>query len=179
MIPSVTLISRTQVEWPTLKGTVAKVVGYSPASIFDQYPVKLSEQAQYLVYAACLHLDTPNIDPLHILRHLPHEMLDFLHYSFLIGCTDEVMRDLREKTRAHLSIVDLGKGYCILGTGPLGVWYDAIVLNLTHPQLALKSLNNTRILLDKIMLLFEREGLQHVFYPYTKKTLPDKTFLLE
>ncbi|KKL49242.1 hypothetical protein LCGC14_2317480, partial [marine sediment metagenome] len=63
---------------------------------------------------------------------------------------------------------------CILGTGPLSVWYDAIVLNLTHTRI---SMNNTRILLNKMMLLFEKEGL-HALFP-NKNMLADGTFLLE
>lgn len=168
------IVSRTRVEWPVLRKTVSQATGFQPSSRIAQCPVSFSEQAEYLLFAAYLILDITEEDPHNLLLNLPREAMDFLHYTFLIACDADTASDLREKTRAHYTMTDLGRGYCILGTGPLSVWYDAIMLNLTQPRAAWKE---TRLLLNKMLLLFEKEGLQALF-PH-KNVLPDKTFLLE
>ena len=174
MGPDLIIVSRTKIEWPILRKTVFHATGFQPSSVIAQCPVNFSEQAEYLLFAAYLILDVTDEDAHNLLLNLPREALDFLHYTFLIACDENVAIDLREKTRAHYTMTDIGKGYCILGTGPLSVWYDAIVLNLTHTRI---SMNNTRILLNKMMLLFEKEGL-HALFP-NKNMLADGTFLLE
>jgi hypothetical protein len=180
MNSEVVIVSRTVVDWPLLRKTVSQVTGLRPSEHISQSPVTFTEQAEALIFAAYLYLDTPSAtDPHKMLSNLPRECLDFLHYTFLIGCDRDVVDDLREKTRAHYSMVDVGRGYCILGTGGLSVWYDAIVLNLTNPNMALKSVSNTRLLLDKLLLLLCKEGLHALFSQYTRKQLPDRTFLLE
>lgn len=179
MVPEIIPVSRVKVDWPLLRKTASQATGLRPSGRIAQSPVKFSEAAEYLLFAAYLYLDTQEDDPHRILLNLPRECLDFLHYSFMIACGPDTVNDLREKTRAHYTMTDMGRGYCVLGTGPLSVWYDAVVLNLTHPQMAFKSMANTRLLLDKLMLFFEKEGLQALFRDTTKKQLPDKTFLLE
>ncbi len=178
MIPELIVVSCTKIEWPVLRKTVSQVTGLQPSSIIAQSPVKFSQQAEFLLFTAYLYLDIHDEDPHNVLLTLPRECMDFLHYTFLILCDQSTTEDLREKTRAHYTITDVGKGYCVLGTGPLSVWYDAIVLNLTHPRMAYKSFQGVRTLLNKLLLFFEREGLYALFSKYNKKQLKDKTFLL-
>jgi hypothetical protein len=172
-------VSRTKVDWPLLRKTVAQATGFSPSTRIAQSPVNFSEVAEYLTFTAYLYLDITEDDPHKVLTNLPRECMDFMHYTFLFACTHEVTEDLREKTRAHYTMTDLGKGYCVLGTGPLSVWHDAVVLNLTHPLMSLKAMKGTRTLLNKLLLFFESEGLYALFSRYGKKQLGDKTFLLE
>lgn len=179
MQPEIISVSRVKVDWPLLRKAVSQATGLRPSDRIAQSPVKFTEAAEYLLFAAYLYLDVSEDDPHKILLNLPRECLDFLHYSFLIACDRDVIEDLREKTRAHYTMTDVGRGYCVLGTGPLSVWHDAIVLNLTHPTANLKGFQGTRLLLNKLMLFFEKEGLQALFRDTTKKQLPDKTFLLE
>jgi hypothetical protein len=179
MNPEIIPVSRVKVDWPTLRKNVSQATGLRPSDRIAQSPVKFTEAAEYLLFAAYLYLDITEDDPHRVLLNLPRECLDFLHYSFLIACERSIIEDLREKTRAHYTMTDVGRGYCVLGTGPLSVWYDAVVLNLTHPQLALKGMGPTRVLFNKLMLFFEKEGLQALFRDTAKKQLPDKTFLLE
>lgn len=170
------IVSRVKVEWPVLRKTISQVTGLQPSSMIDQCPVNFSPNAEFLLFAAYLILNSTEEDPHNLLINLPREAMDFLHYTFLIACNTDTAVDLREKTRAHYTMMEIERGYCVLGTGPLSVWFDAIVLNLTHPRTMIGS---TRILFDKMMLLLEKEGLHAIFSKFNKKTLEDKTFLLE
>lgn len=174
MDPNLLIVSRTQVEWPVLRKTVLQATGFQPSSVIAQCPVSFSKNAEFLLFAAYLILDITEEDAHKLMLHLPREAMDFLHYTFLIACDRDIIEDLREKTRAHYTITDCGRGYCVLGTGPLSIWYDAIMLNL---RVSWKGMKNTRLLLNKMLLLLEREGLQALFPP--KTSLPDGTFLLE
>jgi hypothetical protein len=158
---------------------VSNATDKTPSGALAQGPVKFTEAAEFLLFAAAIYLDDHLDDPLKILRTLPRECMDVLSYTFVIACSDDTLRDLREKTRAHYSVCEAHKGFCILGTGPLSVWYDALVINLTHQETPLWGDKETRILFDKMLLLLEKEGLRNLFDGGRKKALPDKTFLLE
>lgn len=179
MVPEIVPVSRVMVDWKLLRKTVFDVTGLQPSSIIAQSPVKFTEVAEYLLFVAYLYLDITDEKPYNVLLSLPRECMEYVHYTFLIGCDRDVVEDLREKTRAHYTLTDVGKGYCVLGTGSLSIWYDAIILNLTHPRLALKASYGTRILFDKLMLFLEKEGLSQLFSNYIKMPLKDKTFMLE
>jgi hypothetical protein len=178
MNPEILPVTSTQIDWPNLRKSVANATGIRPSDIIAQSPVKFSEKAEFLLFTAYLYLDSTEENPHTLLLNLPRECLEFLHYTFIIACGPDTINDLREKTRAHYTMTDLGKGYCVLGTGPLSVWFDAITLNLIHPYMNTKGYYSTRIIFDKLMLFFEKEGLSAIFSKYIKKSLPDKTFLL-
>lgn len=179
MDPQLLTVARTKVDWPDLRKNVSQVTGLQPSARIAQSPVKISEAAETVLFPAYMLLDVTDKEPHNLLLELPRECMDFLHYTFLIACDRDVVEDLREKTRAHYTMTDVGRGYCVLGTGPLSVWYDAVVLNLTHPQMAYKAMRSARVFFDSLMLLLEKEGLQALFSKYSKKSLQDKTFLLE
>ncbi len=179
MTPEIVVVARTKVDWLILRKGISQVIGLQPSSIIAQSPVKFSEAAEHLLFVAYLVLDITDEDPHKVLLTLPRECMEFLHYSFLIICDNMVVDDLKEKTRIHYTITDVGRGHCVLGTGSLSVWYDAIVLNLTHPRMSYKSMGDTRAFFNKLLLFFEKEGLYALFSSYTKKSLSDKTFLLE
>lgn len=177
MIPEVILISRIDVDWPTLRKNIHVASGQSPSNLIAQCPVKFSQAAEYLVFAACLKYNFVNKDPLQILRTLPHEILNFLHYSFLFACDSETYNTLRILNDIVLAQIQVSDGvYCILGTGTLFDWKEAITLHLSHRVIYEK---NYRILFDKLLILMEQEGLGELFSEYRKKSLPDKTFVLE
>jgi hypothetical protein len=173
------IVSRSKIEWPLLRKTISDATGLQPSSSIRQSHVKFSDAAEALIFGAYLILDITDEDPHDVLLNLPRECLEYLHYTFLIACSRDTVDDLREKTNANYIMLDVGSSYCVLGTGPLSVWYDAITLNLTYPRMSWKGFHGTRLLLNKMLYLFEKEGLQALFSKYNKKQLPDKTFLLE
>lgn len=179
MEPNLKIVSKVQVDWLPLRENVLKGTGLQPSLTIAQCPVKISSAAEYLLFAAYLYLDDYSLEPRNLLLNLPRECMEFLHYSFLIECEPLLLDDLREKTNAHYASIDMGKYYCILGTGSLAVWYDAIILNLEYPSINWKSPRGLRVLLNKMLLLFEKEGLYSVFAKYVKNQMKDGTFLLE
>jgi len=176
MIADIIIINKPQIDWNTLRQGVLKATSLQPSSTIAQCPVKLSEVAEFLVFVTYLKLDNFNDDPYNVLMNLPRECMELVSYTFLILCTPYTMNDLREKTRAHYAFCNMGEYYCSLGTGSLATWFDAIVLNLTDTW---QKTEGTRVLLNKMMLFFEKEGLGAIFSKYRKKSLPNKQFLLE
>jgi hypothetical protein len=154
---------------------VSDNINKQPSSLIHQSPVTFKEQAEQLLFLAYLLTDTDE-KPDTLIRNIPRICLDFLHYTFLIICDIETHKDLREKTRAQYIVENMEDVYCVLGTGSLSVWHDAIVTNLAHTNLKSK---NTRLILDAIYLYLTQEGLQSIFTPFTKKPEKNGTFILE
>lgn len=176
MNPEVILISRVEVDWPTLRKNISVVLNRSPSDFIAQSPVKFTPAAEYLIFAAYLKYEFKNKDPLQILRTLPHEILNFLHYSFLVACDKETYENIRDYTGIIWCPIKVYDNYCILGTGSLFDWWYYITLHLSQ---SINYSREYRIFLDKVLLLLEKEGLRELFNDYSKKALPDKTFLLE
>jgi len=177
MTPEVILISKTEVDWSTLRKNIFVATNLTPSSLIAQCPVTFSPAAEYLIFAAYLKYDFIIKDPLQILRTMPRDILAFLQYSFLVACDKETLDTLRDMVNIVWCInkVENNK-YCVLGTGPLFDWWYYIILYLSSVVTYEK---NYRVLFDKLLILLEQEGLGELFYEYRKKSLLDKTFLLE
>lgn len=101
--------------------------------------------------------------------------LFFLHYTFLCYCDKETAYRVREWTKLDVaSQTSLDGEIIFFATGSLETWRQAIEACCSE-----KSDFNLRLLFDKILLIFEKEGLSSVWATKRKRTLRDKTFLIE
>jgi len=101
--------------------------------------------------------------------------LFFLHYGFLCHANKDTAIKVREWTKLDITSNDSVDGNIIFfAAGTVDVWKQAVEAccsNLATFEL--------RLLFDKILLLFEREGLGSIWFGQRKVMLQDKTFLLE
>ena len=174
-ISDVKLLHTTKINWGSFRLDIYNATGLSPSQPIAEHPVGFSEAAEYLVFVTYLLEGMSQSDPHKLLSNLPRVSMHFLQYTFLVNVSfadiHTTLEDLRGRTAAQYVVHD----NCILATGPLTVWYDAIVMNLTHPNMLTF---NTRLILDKIYLLLGREGLSSLFTKFNKTTLDDGTFVL-
>jgi len=175
MDPQVEIISRAAINWPSFKATMNKVLDSRPDYILGSQ-VTVKEDPELLLYlAAMFGISIKN--NMQALREIPHHLLEFLHYTFMVACND---RSFNEFTRAtRLSIVvnaTLPDVNFVLVTGTLATWYNTITLNLAKDW---KYSPDTRLLINKILLLFERQGLGPLFDNYEKSMCKDGTFFLK
>ena len=176
MIPEIITVSHTVVDWPMLKKNVSAALGQSPFRASDQCPVPLSEAAELLICVAIMKHSFTG-DALSILRSMPLDCMEYLHYTFLIACDEKAYVALLNLSNITFTTQRVNDNvYCILGTGPLSAWFLYTTLTLSS-----KFLENTnyRVLFDKLLILLEQEGLGELFNDYKKISLQDKTFKLE
>ena len=155
MTPQIELLSSVKINWPAFRATIDKALNERPDRILAQYPVAFSDDAEFLLYLASLNGISIN-NPLDVLRTLPHDMLAYLHYTVMVACDVETCKQFSESTRLNIITKQKDIVYILLVTGPMTLWFDTIVLNLTRDWKYAKS---TRFLIDKLLLLFEKQGL--------------------
>jgi len=171
MTPEIELLSVVEINWDTLRGTLDKVLSIRPDLVINKLPIELSQDAEVLLNIAAFYgWDISN--PLSTLRSIPSFFMEFLHYSFIIGCDKEHWDILQTARVTEIINKDL-----IIVTGSLAAWHDTIILNLGRDWgYSYESI----YLLDKLILILERSrGLNLIFEKYKKKLKPDYTFLLE
>ena len=175
MNPEVEILSAVQVNWPSFKSTLDKGLGERHDRILAQCPVPITEDAEFLLYLAALQ-DISLSNPLNVLRTLPHELMEYLHYTFMVVCDEQTYLEFRQGTNLQIVVKKKDEMYFLLVAGPLTQWFRTIVLNLTRSR---KYTTLTRVLIDKFLLILEKRGLKEVFSNYIKKPEKDGTFYLE
>jgi hypothetical protein len=173
MDPQIHLASVTCIDWPTFRSVINKVFGKQPDAIV-QCPVPLFEDQEYLLYLAWLSgIDISN--PAGVLRHLPFNLLEYIHYTFMIWCDASLSYEFRNCSNLSMIMVNARDAQLILATGTLDMWFSMLTLNLTREKIS----SQMRLLCDKFLLVFEKRGLQDLFAQYQKISQNDSTFLLE
>lgn len=174
MTPEIILISKPEIDMDSLKRNISSGLSAQCIRTIDQYPVKLSEAAQYLILMRYIYTGSLDKDLINVLRTIPHKCLDSLHYTFVIACDYETYMGLLNITKVTLfGNYVKHNNYFVLGTGTLADWYNTIV----HTKYSCIT-ESVRKLLNKFILVFESEGLQMLFDRYSKHSLTDGTFML-
>jgi len=169
--PEVCPLGRTELDNAVLLANLNDLFNMQPSRKLDFCPIHLSEAARLLVILAEVQSPGPmDLQPENILRDLPPGVMQFIQYSFLVLCDNELPALIVRNTRLEVITV----GTCTLVVGPLAHWFDAIVA--IHPRTD----SHFRLLLNKVLLFFEvTEGLALVFDGYRKVAQPDRTFCME
>ncbi len=136
----------------------------------DASPLKLKEYAQFIA-ALGEYRQGKEIPPRQTLQ-TPGDLLDHLHFSFLISGSKEFFFRLLELTT--LSVIYTKEEAIVSGT--LTQWRRAVINCL---EVVYKPTIEMREIFNECMRFFDILGLQTIFYNYHKKGLKDGTFLLE
>lgn len=175
MIPEIGLLTVTQIDWPTFRATMDKVLSLRPDTDINRLPVDLSEDAKILLNIAAYY-GWKIENPLGVLRRLPPMFMEYLSYSFFIACDNSTWEEFNPTSNLNIIKRELPECLLLITTGTLAAWYQTIITNLERDW---QYTRETRLLFDKIMITFERRGLNYLFESYRKKVLEDHTFLLE
>lgn len=175
MIPEIGLLTVTKIDWPTFRATMDKALDLRPDIDLNSLPIELSEDAKYLLNLA-VYYGWSIKNPLDMLRNLPSMVMKNLSYSFFIACDKETWEELNLDNTISIIKREVVGGYLLVTSGTLEAWYYAIVNNLERDR---EYSHKTRTLFCKLMIAFERRGLNFLFEKYVKKVQQDYTWLLE
>jgi hypothetical protein len=164
----------SNVNWTKYIDTAQELLGYKPTRGVDASTSKLSEFAKFTASLAEFKLKT-ELNAKQTLR-TPGPWLDHTFYGFLVESTASTILGIAESTDlALLSVQSNGKGMrAAIVSGTLKQWRDAVIVccNAT-------AMERVRRLFNQIKGMFDQIGLADVWFEFSHKSLPDKTFLLE
>ena len=168
MTPDAVLIQEPRIDFATFLGLSHKMLGYSPAAAADASRRELTDAERFLSCLAALKdPDAPVA--------LSPKLLAHVFFSALIAADERDMLDILEAASGmpFVATETLARGVQVaVVTGTLSQWRDAV-------KSGTATKGSTRACYCKIMVLFERAGLAHVWNDFIKKPTPDRLFLLE
>lgn len=164
-------IGRLAIDTETFLGASKEVLGRSLSKKLDAQGKDVTSVSGYLALLSALK--NPDLD-FNLILENPGSLLQHQFYVFLIACSRNTLNELLEETKLSIQSAESNSGIMLaVISGTLEDWRSAII-NICSEKTSF----NLRLLFDKILLLFEQEGLSRLWSQYTKKTLPDKTFKL-
>lgn len=166
--PQIKLLSCVKIDWKEFNTTVSHL-DKRPDRELSQYPVSFTDDTKYLLYLANLNGISLN-NPTSVLNNLPNELLEYLHYTFMVACDRETYVKFAESSRLQIVPVETGDMYLLLVAGTFFTWYNTITLSLLRKE---------SLLINKFLIHFEQNGLKEIFSKYKKVIQINGTFLLE
>jgi hypothetical protein len=173
MAPDIIPIVVPRIDWTTFLKTAQDALGYSPVKAVDHCSRPLSDYGKFLVVAASFQ-DRNLVDALGALRDA-NDLLNHLAFVFNVYADAETILLIMERTRLRVTMTPTVDGERIaIVSGNLQDWHQATIICCADRQPF-----NLRLLFDKVVLFFESLGLGELWHATRKKSLPDRTFLLE
>lgn len=168
--PQIVIVGRPTVDFVIFLSAANKVLGRSISKSVDSYRFPTKNVSVLICYLTEM-LNSGSIPSLKnagaLLRHLS--------YSLVIRSSFLSIFDLLSNSSISVSSAECSDGtYLSYASGNLEEWREAIINSCSD-----SSSIELRLLFDRILLTFEKEGLSDVFSDYRKVNLPDKTFRLE
>lgn len=172
MIPEVEIITGTQIDWKIYLQKTNEKLGRSLTRNLDSKNLPVQTLASFI--ATLDSLKNESSDPINAVREAGG-ILEHLHFGFLINTTTASILEIIERTglRTISKVIDKSKALAI-ASGTLLNWYIAII----HGCNANRSFE-CRVVFNKCLLLFERQGLGEVWGLFCKEQLKDKSFTLQ
>jgi hypothetical protein len=167
----VLLLGKNKIDIETFLAAAKKILDRNISQSLDKTRKDIDNTAGYLTLLAGMR--DQNVQQSKILED-PGYLLEHVFYSFLVVCDQETLNDIREQTKLSVSCSPGNRNlFLVILSGSLDLWRSAIINSCSD----IASFN-LRYLFDKILLLFEYEGLSKIWSKYSKKNLSDKTFKL-
>lgn len=164
------LATQPVINWTEFVKAAKLVLGYDPSNIEATRP--LSDFAKFLAILGKFK-DQDKSDSLENLR-AADSILNHLQFGFLVACTQSCLFELMQSSTLSVTTsAEAEKGTLALVSGTLKQWRDVTI------ELDENASSDVRLLVDKVLVYFERLGLYELWSNYRKKPLQDSTFLLE
>ena len=173
MSPDAILISKPEIHWEKFLNASSSLLERSLTSDMDAKKIPVGDCASFI--GALATLKNPNAD-LHVTLRDGDKILRHVSLSFLCFMDAPVFFEFMEHTR--LAFINTPskriEGVFAIVSGNLETWKDAVLscskLDKSH---------DLRFLMNKILLILDRQNLGELFGSYSKTSLNDKTFILE
>lgn len=168
MIPDVKLISCTCVNYVELIGFAA-MHGIKITKSLDNKELPIETLASFIAALDCLRNEES--DPIKAIRQ-GGGLLEHLHFGFAVSTIkSDTISEILEIT--GLKAVSRRQNDFSIISGSLSMWYTSIL----HCCARDRSFE-CRVLMDRILILFEQNGLTEVWGLFGRETLKDKSYIL-
>lgn len=161
----VVFLGRLEIDHDTYLASANEALGRSISRKIDGQGLSITETFGYLTTLAEMKDGASDIDG---------SILNHSFYSFMLVCPMETLFDLREHTNlsVHSEPCKRGLHFSVV-SGNLSTWREAII-NCCADHATFE----VRLVMDKCLLLFEKEGLGKLWAKYVKRPSGDGTFKL-
>ncbi len=167
----VRILGKSEIDYDTFLATTSKGLGRSLTRKLDSQGKDVKTLSSFLVMLAEMKLQ--NTEPMTALVKAGSN-LQQAFYSFLVISESDTLFQLMEQTPLSVQSAVCTNGLRLaVVAGNLEVWRTAII-NCCSDSIQYE----LRDVMDKILLLFETEGLGRIWENYSKKPLSDNTFKL-
>lgn len=173
MLPSVTLIAGTAVDWPKFVTTINDSLGRSPTRELDNCGIAVGVPPTYV--AALSEFAVRGSNPITAVREADR-LLAHLSFSFLVSCDREVL----------LGVLKQAIGLIVLCAEPSrGQENFIITANLRDLKQAIVEAcaasgdTQARIIFNEVWKILVNLGFKDLFSAYQRREMKDHTFALE
>lgn len=172
---SITPITGPTIAWDVFLKDTVRLTGHSPARGTDASGQNFKEYARFIVALEEFRASKP-LDPIETLGNA-ESALRHLQFSFLVMGTSELILRISESTGLHVISARLQKksGRLAFVSGTLSEWKAAIVEVCATTNYSA----DMRRVANACLEVFYSSGLEPVFRKYSRRSLPDQTYLLE
>lgn len=169
MVPTVTLIAGTAINWPKYVQAVNAAIGRSPTRGLDKAGIQPGPPGTYA--QTLMEFEKPGVNPL-VMTDVDR-LLNHLSLSYLISLPGRgTLALMKHLDGAHiLSSEPAGGMEHLIATATLLVWRTAIVQPSDD--------HDVRQVMNKVWADIIQMGLRALFADYNRKDLRDTTFMLE
>jgi len=173
MSPEITPIVIPLIDWQTFLRVSGEALGYQPNRVADSAPRPLQDAARFVVVLSSFQDRSISSVPAALKGSI--DLLNHLSYSFAVYADDETLKQVMERTDLKVTMTEsVDRERIAIVSGSLKNWYCATLTACQERQPF-----NLRLLFDKAMVFFESIGFGELWHDCRKRTLPDRTFLLE
>ena len=173
--PIVIILSRPKIDLEIFYEIAYRITGRPVTKAIDKSMIPQTEPAKFI--SALAEFSDPEKDykATYNVQTAKNELF-FLYYVLVCYTTPETCKHIREWTKLDVTsqMSRTGAATVFLLGGNLCEWVRA-----TTKCCSASAGFDLRLLFDRILLIFEGEGLGGLWFGQRKTTLPDETFLLE
>lgn len=175
MTPEVKLISKPSIDLPQFLHVANQAIGYDPARAIDSTSRSLSDYEKFISAISCFHDDANIKRPVSEVVADSASICSHLNFSMLFAADREtIFKSMERSGLAHTVADNLTGAQLAIVSGTLQQWKTATLECCTQD-----ASYNLRLLYDKVLVIFESNGLKLVWNNIRKKSMKDQTFYLE
>lgn len=173
MLPEITLVAGTAVDWPRFVSAVNTALGRSPTRELDNCGLKVGSPATYI--ASLGEFTKPGTNPITVLKDADR-LLAHVNLTFLVAVDrDTALSLLKHSLGLSVLSSEPSRGReNLLITASLRDWRTA-VLEACTPN----SDPDVRTFFNSVWKVLDGLGFRDIFHRYQRKDLKDYSFALE
>lgn len=172
MNPEVLLVGRLQIDVKQLLYISQKAYGRNIGEELDKYRIDIEQPSSLLtLYAKMKDQEVKHAG----IQRNPGNLTDHLFYSFVILADEDIFFSLMEQTKLSTHLSRAKNGLTLgLVSGALTTWTDFIINSCS-----MNSNYSLRVIANKCLLVFDKEGFTKMFSEYTRAPVSDGTLILK